>query len=98
MRNRESVSPSASYAVVWSEGGGARHAGRLDLREEEFELAGSAAGHRRSRRCRYDEIASVGLLAGRITIARRVGLDIEVASVDRPGALRELAGRLGAAA
>ena len=86
------------YAVVWNETGGARHAGRLDLRKHEFELVGSAGGDAGARRCRYDEIVSVEVTGVRLKIARRGGLDLEVVSVDRPGTLRELAGRLADAA
>ena len=86
------------YAVVWNETGGARHAGRLDFREHEFELVGSAEGDTGARRCRYDDIVSLEVDGGRLTIARRAGLDLELTSVDRPGTLRELAGRLAAAA
>ncbi|MDX6483944.1 MAG: hypothetical protein QOE95_1715 [Gaiellaceae bacterium] len=84
-----------SYAVYWYEGElGPRYAGRLDLGEAALELSGSALGHRFLDSIAFQDIASVRLSSRRLRIARRGGAELDIGSVDGPGSLRELAGRL----
>jgi hypothetical protein len=88
-----------SYAVYWNEGGGARYAGRLDVEAGYAELAGSTGlGARTSIRLLFGDIASVRYRSGRLHVARHAQPRLEIGSVDGPGALRELADRLLAAA
>lgn len=87
-----------TYAVYWNEADGPRFAGRLTLGPTFAELAGSASrGSRSSRRIRFDEISSVRYERGRLDLLRRAGSAFRIGSVDRPGALRELADLLQAA-
>ena len=90
-----------AYAVVWSENGGASRAGRLELGETSFSLAGGPG-----RELAYAEVAHVRIdrrpklrLAGRPTlvIESRAGDSFRVASLDGAGTLHELAERLEAA-
>jgi len=84
-----------SYAVYWYEGElGRRYAGRLDLGASSVELSGAALGHRFLDSISFDDIASVQLSAGHLGISRRDGAELDIGSVDGPGSLRELAGRL----
>ena len=84
-----------SYAVYWYEGElGRRYAGRLDLGGSSVELSGSALGHRFLDSIPFEEIASVLLSGGRLRISRRDAAELDIGSVDGPGSLRELAGRL----
>jgi len=87
-----------SYAVYWNEGAGPRYAGRVEMRSTCAELSGGAGYGRRSlQRIFFDEIAAVAFANGRLLIGRRGGSQLEIGSVDGPGALRELAERLVAA-
>ena len=90
-----------TYAVVWSENGGAPHMGRLELVSGSLRLGGKPA-----RELSYDEIADVRIdrrprlrLAGRPTlvIESRGGNSFRVASFDGAGTLHELTERLEAA-
>jgi hypothetical protein len=88
----------STYAVYWSEGGvGPRYAGRLELRGSAAELAGTSVGRRFLESISFDEISSVVLSAGNLRISRHRGSELDIGSVDGPGALRELAERLAAA-
>lgn len=87
-----------AYAVLWSENGGAPHAGRLDLGPVVLSLAG-----RPGRELSYDEVADVRIdrrpahrLAGRPTLVveSRAGDSFRIASLDGAGTLHELAERL----
>jgi hypothetical protein len=50
----------ASYAVVWDEGDGRRHTGRLDIRDEGLHLEGRSRGDLwRSRHVLFSDIAGV---------------------------------------
>jgi hypothetical protein len=90
-----------TYAVVWSENGGAPRAGRLELGRDVLRFAGRAG-----RELPYDDVADVRIdrhptlrLAGRPTlvIECRTGDSFRIASFDRAGTLHELTGRLEAA-
>jgi hypothetical protein len=84
-----------SYAVYWNEGGGARFAGRLDLEPGYAELAGRTAhGGRTLLRVLFAEIAGVRYGRGRLRVERHGQAELEIGSVDGPGALHELADRL----
>ena len=87
-----------TYAVYWSESGGPRYAGRIRFGPSFVELAGTAAGGRRSlARIPFGELASTCYEQGRLSLERRRGTRLEIGSVDSPGALREAADRLSAA-
>ena len=90
-----------TYAVVWSENGGALRAGRLELAIGSLRLGGNPI-----RELAYDEVTVVRIdrrpklrLAGRPTlvIESRAGDRFRVASFDGAGTLSELTERLEAA-
>jgi len=90
-----------TYAVVWSENGGAPRAGRLELASGSLRLAG-----RPGRELSFDDIADARIdrrptlrLAGRPTlvIESRAGDRFRVASLEGAGTLHELTERLEAA-
>lgn len=90
-----------AYAVLWSENGGAPHAGRLDLEACLLSLAGCPG-----RELSYDEVADVRIerrrthrLAGRPTlvIESRDGESLRIALLDGAGTLHEVADRLDSA-
>jgi hypothetical protein len=84
-----------TYAVYWKELDGARFAGRISLGGGFAELEGGAGdGRHMRRRIRFDEIASVRYTRGCLHVWRRCGAPLRFGSVDRPGALRELAERI----
>ena len=84
-----------TYAVYWSDLDGARFAGRISLAGSSAELVGgSNDGRRTQRRIAFDDIASVRYDRGRLHVWRRSGAPLRLGSVDRPGALRELAERI----
>jgi hypothetical protein len=84
-----------TYAVYWNELDGARFAGRISLSGSCAELEGGASdGRRARRRIAFDDIASVRYERGRLHVWRRSGAPLRLASLDRPGALRELGERL----
>jgi len=87
----------SSYAVCWSEGAGPRYAGRLELTDASAKLDGAAVGLRRFESVPYSDIASVSLDAGILRVGRRRDTDIDIGSVDGPGALHELADLLARA-
>jgi len=90
-----------TYAVVWSENGGAPRAGMLEVACGFLRLAG-----RPGRELSYDDVADLRIdrrpglrLAGRPTlvIESRAGDSFRVASLDGAGTLHELAERLQSA-
>jgi hypothetical protein len=89
----------SSYAVYWNEGSGLRHAGRFDFEPGYAQLVGhTGQGTRKLLRILFADIASVQYGSGRLRVERRAQPPVEIGSVDRPGALHELADRLQAAA
>ncbi|HEX5247016.1 MAG TPA: hypothetical protein VFW41_07780 [Gaiellaceae bacterium] len=87
-----------TYAVVWSENGGAPRVGRLELASSFLRLGGNPA-----RELSYDDVADVRIdrrptlrLAGRPTlvIESLAGDSFRVASFDGAGTLHELTERL----
>jgi len=87
-----------TYAVYWNDATGVRYAGRFKLGSSYVELAGTAAGGRRSlARILFDELESSSYNRGRLWLERHTGTTLEIGSVDRPGALREAAQRLRSA-
>jgi len=86
-----------TYAVYWSEQDGTRFAGRMSLSATAAELEGGAGdGRWTGLRLRFDEIAGVRYQRGLLHVWRRSAAPLRLGSVDRPGALRELADRLQA--
>jgi hypothetical protein len=84
------------YAVSWSGIDGTRCAGRLDLVDGSATLVGASRGIRRDERIEFDDIAAVRIERGRLHIDRHLGAALLIASLDGPGALREVAERLAA--
>jgi hypothetical protein len=61
-----------SYAVVWEEGDGQRHTGRLDIGDEGLHLEGRSRGDRwRSRHVAFSDVS--GVLVGRSAAERMDG-------------------------
>jgi hypothetical protein len=85
-----------SYAVYWNAQDGGRCAGRISLGPSFAELDGGTSDGRRTLRIGFDEIASVRYHRGLLQVWRHNGAPVRLGSVDRPGALRELAERLQA--
>ncbi len=84
-----------SYAIYWHEGElGPRYVGRLEFGDSSVELSGSAQADRSLLSLPFECIASVGLTGRTMRIARREGAELSIGSVDGPGSLREVAGRL----
>ena len=84
-----------TYAVFWNEPDGGRFSGRISLADSSADLEGGANdGRRTRRRITFDDIASVRYERGRLHVWRRSGAPLRLGSVDRPGALHELAERL----
>lgn len=83
-----------TYAVYWNESDGSRFAGRISLGASAAELEGTGDGRRVRRLIAFEEITSVRYQRGRLHLWRRNGAPLRLGSVDRPGALRELAERL----
>ena len=82
-------------AIHWNDVDGARFAGRISLAGSLAELVGgSNDGRRTQRRIAFDDIASVRYDRGRLHVWRRSGAPLRLGSVDRAGALRELAERI----
>jgi hypothetical protein len=88
----------ASYAVYWSEGAGPRHVGRLELTDSAAELYGMAVGRRCLESVPYGDIDSVRHDTATLRVGRRRDTELDIGSVDGPGALRELADLLARAA
>lgn len=88
---------NTGYAVAWSGVDGTRCAGRLDVGDGAATLVGAARGDRRHERIEFDDIAGVSFERGRLHILRRAGVALSIASLDGPGALREVAERLASA-
>jgi hypothetical protein len=78
-----------TYAVYWSDPDGRRSAGRLSLGPSSLELDGSTR-----RRIAFDQIESVRYERGRLHLWPRRGAPLSLGSVDKPGALSELAARV----
>jgi hypothetical protein len=86
---------SPTYAMVWSVGGGPRTAGRIDLNGHSLGFE-SATG---LELVRYDDITRVALDRGVLEVQRADARPpLLIASMDSPGALRELCERITAAA
>jgi hypothetical protein len=93
----------SSYAVVWSEGDGPIHVGKLVLGPTGLRLD-TGTGHARasSRVLRYADLTTVGTAApaDRIrtrptAVVRRSGHDhLRIAAVDELGSLREIVERI----
>jgi hypothetical protein len=78
-----------TYAVYWNDAEGRRSAGCLSLSSSSLELDGSTR-----RRIAFDEIESVRYERGRLHLWPRKGAPLSLGSVDKPGALSELAALL----
>jgi hypothetical protein len=95
----------ASYAVIWRRRKGPQFAGRLELTDSALRLEGLAPGHSRSSFTEIPielvESATVTREQGSrlrnlptLTLAIQGAAPIQVATVDGPGKLSELAARL----
>jgi hypothetical protein len=84
-----------SYAMTWHIGDGPRHVGRIEVRADAIQLTATAPAHARWD-VPYDGIATIEL--ERRVLRLRTGAlpEIRISSIDRPGALRELAERIAA--
>ncbi len=78
-----------TYAVYWSDPECGRSAGCLSLGPSSLELDGPT-----HRRIAFDEIESVRYERGRLYLWPRRGAPLSLGSVDKPGALPELAALL----
>jgi len=97
------MNPELSVPVLWSVGGGAAVAGRLDLFRDRIRLDGGSRDDRRLREIGADEIAAVRIgrggderIAGRavLVLELRNGETITLVGFHQPGSLHELAERL----
>jgi hypothetical protein len=77
-----------SYAVWWNEGGGPRHAGRLELGRLHALLSGNGKGRLA---LPLDEITAIQYARDEVVVHRRVHPSLRIGSLDAPGALREFA-------
>ena len=99
--------PTLSLPVVWTEDGTTLLPGRLELVGTRLHLVGGVRDGERTREIELHDIASTRLgrtsaerIGGRLTLVlelRNAGA-IRIAGFERPGALRELADQLQAAA
>ena len=80
-----------TYAIWWDEGKGSRRAGKLEFGPLHALLSGN--GHSRLA-VPLDRIAGVELYRGEVLVHRTGEPTLRIGSLDAPGALRELAGRL----
>jgi len=85
----------ASYAMTWQVGDGPRTVGRIEVEDDAVALAASRDG---VERIGFRELARVLLERGVLHLERTTGVAVHIGSLDNPGALRELAERLAAAA
>jgi hypothetical protein len=86
----------STYAVSWKGTGGRRCAGRLDMDGRALLLTGASDGCHVEEAIPFREIDGVRIEAGCLQVRRRNGRSLSIASLDAPGALRELAERLAA--
>jgi hypothetical protein len=86
----------STYAVSWKGAGGRPCAGRLDMDGRALLLTGASNGCHVEEAVPFREIDGVRIEAGRLQVRRRNGRSLSIASLDAPGALRELAERLTA--
>jgi hypothetical protein len=84
---------SPSYAMSWWVGDGPRLAGRVAVEPEAVALFATVPSAP-TLRVRFAEIVRVALERGVLELVRHVGPPLRIGSLDRPGALRELAERL----
>jgi hypothetical protein len=95
----------STYAITWREANGLQYSGRLELMPEYVRLEGGNLTNGGARHVPYVDIVGVSMgrraadrIDGRQTLVveRREGGSLLVAAVGQPGALAELAERLGA--
>jgi hypothetical protein len=82
-----------SYAIWWTESGGPRYAGKLELGRRHVFLSGAGRGRTAHA---VDDIESVDYRRGELTLNIRPGNVLRIGNLDAPGALREVAGYLTA--
>ena len=101
------MASEVSIPVLWAVDGGAHVAGRLDLYRDRLHLDGGSRDDRRTREIGGDEIAAVRIgredverIGGRavLVVELRGGGTVSFTGFQTPGALHELAERLGAMA
>jgi hypothetical protein len=95
-RLHDAVMLVSTYAVSWKGVGGRPCAGRLDMDGRSLLLTGASNGCHVQEAIPLREIDGVRIEAGRLQVRRRNGRPLSIASLDAPGALRELAERLAA--
>ena len=91
-----------SYAVIWCDGGGPVHAGKLVFGHDTLRLEGSSRRHETSQAIRYKHLGGERFssvperLRGLPTllVEHGDGLRLAIASLEGPGAIRELASQL----
>ena len=83
-----------SYAMSWQLEGGTREAGRVEVTEHGVDFDSP----RHAERIRFAELTEIRLAHGLLHLGRVAKPALIVASLDGPGALRELADRLTVAA
>jgi hypothetical protein len=93
-RLEDAVMFGSTYAVSWEGAGGRPCAGRLGMDGRGLSLTGASNGCHVEEAIPFREIDSVRIEAGRLQVRRRNGRSLSIASLDAPGALRELAERL----
>lgn len=77
-----------TYAVWWNEGGGPRHAGRLELGRLHALFSGNGKGRLA---LPLDEITAIQYGRDQVVVHRRIDPTLLIGSLDAPGALREFA-------
>jgi hypothetical protein len=83
-----------TYAMSWQLDGGAREAGRVEVTEHGIDFDSP----RHAERIRFAELTVIRLAHGVLRLERHSKPALIVASLDGPGALRELADRVAVAA
>ena len=95
-----------SYAVIWSERGGPRYAGALEIGERCLTLSGTAGGFHTQRRLTYAGLAAMHVerrpdrrLGGRPTLVleHKAAGCLGVVAIDGAGTLHEVVERVAAA-
>jgi hypothetical protein len=81
-----------TYAIWWTEGGGPRHAGKLELGSLHLLLSNGSG----RLAVPLDEIVGVDYRRGLLHLERRHGTDLQIGNLDGPGVLLELSDALAA--
>jgi hypothetical protein len=79
-----------SYAMFWHTDEGPRLVGRVEVTPHCLDLEATVPPAP-TQRIAFDDIAGVTVNRGVLSLVRRAGPRLTIGSLDRPGALRELA-------